>query len=168
MKRLFLILFVLLSLHPCNIIARSYPFTINIESSVTICRSTEPGTKMVRVIATGRNVDKAIDRAMLDAVVALAFYGASGTEEVAGCPPILIDGRQAYDANKKTFQKFFKKGAFLPYVKKVNSTYPMGADNVSVSGGRRIQILLVVETQKLSKHFEKLGIKTISSELRTY
>jgi len=56
----------------------------------------------------------------------------------------------------------------LDFVSKVNSTYPMGADNVKVNGGRRIQILLIVDWKGLAGYFKDAGFKTAISELSNY
>ena len=85
-----------------------------------------------------------------------------------GCPAVLVAGRETYNSNKTYFNNFFRKGKFLDFVSKVNSTYPMGADNVKVNGGRRIQILLIVDWKGLAGYFKDAGFKTAISELSNY
>lgn len=53
-------------------------------------------------------------------------------------------------------------------MEKVNSTYPMGADNVKTKNGRRIQIQLIVNWQELSDYYKSVGLKTIVSELNNF
>lgn len=148
--------------------ARKYPFSIDSQREVYVTRSTTAGSKMLRVVAYGKSVDAAIAQAMLDAVVALSFDGAMGEGEMEGCPAVLMDGRNVYNENKSFFDKFFKKGDFLKYVKKVNSTYPSGSDNVKTSKGRRIQILLIVDWKGLADYFRGEGYRTTVSELSNY
>lgn len=102
---------------------------------------------------------------MMDAVVSLTFFGAFGFGEMEQCPAILLEGRKAYDKDKAFFDKFFKQGVFTSYVKKVNSTYPTGQDNVKTKKGRRIQILLIVDWNGLAKYYKEAGLKTVISEL---
>lgn len=53
--------------------AKKYPFKIDTSREVVISRSSKAGTKMVEVTAYGRTADKAIEQAMMDAVVSLSF-----------------------------------------------------------------------------------------------
>lgn len=158
----------LASLLSIQIEAKKYPFKIDAPREVVISRSSKAGTKMVKVTAYGRTIDKAIEQAMMDAVVSLSFWGASGFGEMGNCPAILFEGRATYDKNKIFFDKFFKQGFFMPYVKRVNSTYPTGRDNVKTAKGRRIQILLIVDWNGLANYYKKAGLKTVISELGNY
>lgn len=148
--------------------AKKYPFSIDAIRNVCVSRSTQAGTKMVKVSACGRTADAAIEQALLDAVVSLTFDGAQGLEEQEGCPAILYGGREVYYQHKAYFDKFFKKGEFLHFVEKVNSTNPMGADNVKTKNGRRIQIQLIVNWKGLADRYKSNGLKTIVSELSEY
>lgn len=162
----FLVVFAMfVSVH---IEAKKYPFRIDSSRNVVISRSVKAGYKMVQVIAYGRNVDKAIEQAMLDAVVSLTFFGASGLGEMESCPAILLEGSIAYDKNKDFFDRFFKEGIFIPYVKKVNSTYPTGRDNVKTPKGRRIQILLIVDWNGLAQFYKESGMQTVISGFDNY
>lgn len=148
--------------------AKRYSFKIDSQREVYVCRSAKTGFKMVEVIAYGRNVDKAMDKAKMDAVVALTFFGASGTGEMGSVPAILLGGRKEYDNNRKFFDKFFKKGQFMSYVKNVNSGYPTGSNNVKTSKGRKIRIILLVDWNGLAKYYKEAGLKTAVSELSEY
>lgn len=156
-------LFLLTLLFSLSATAKKYPFKIDYSREVVISRSAKAGYKMVQVTAYGQNTEKAIKQAMLDAVVSLTFFGASGLGEMESCPAILLEGRIAYDKNKNFFDRFFKEGAFIPYVKKVNSTYPTGRDNVKTSKGRRIKILLIVDWNGLAQCYKEVGMKTVIS-----
>lgn len=168
-KRHFLATLLCILLFPSiNMEAKKYPFSIDSSREVYVTRSTTAGSKMLRVIAYGKSVDAAIEQAMLDAVVALSFDGAMGEGEMEGCPAVLMNGRKVYNENKSFFDRFFKKGNFLKFVEKVNSTYPSGVNNVKTSKGRRIQILLIVDWKGLADHFKGEGYRTIVSELSNY
>ena len=157
-----------LMLLPINLVAKKYPFAINSQREVYHTRSTVEGKKMLKVIASGKNADAAIERAMVDAVAALTFDGAIGQGEMESCPAVLLNGREVYLQNKSFFDTFFKKGDFLKYVEKVNSTYPLGPDNVKTNKGRRIQILLIVDWKGLAEYFKEAGFKTTVSGLSNY
>lgn len=151
-----------------NMEAKKYPFSIDSKREVYVTRSTNAGSKMLKVVAYGKSADAAIEQAMLDAVVALSFDGALGEGEMEGCPAVLMNGRNIYNENKSFFDGFFKKGDFLKYVKKVNSTYPSGINNVKTRKGRRIQILLIVDWKRLADYFGGEGYRTTISELSNY
>lgn len=147
---------------------KKYPFKIDDHREVVISRSSTAGSKIVEVTAYGSSADKAIRKAMIDAVISLTFYGATGSKEMAQCPAILLDGRTSYDKNKNFFDHFFKKRLFLSYVKKVNSTYPTGQNNVKTPKGRRIKILLIVDWNGLAEYYQKAGLKTVTHGLSDY
>lgn len=120
------------------------------------------GLQLVKVWAVGKNADKAIVQAKMDAVTAALFYGIAPDKSTNGMgtadlPPILND-KQYYD-NKKLLDEFFKKGEFLRYVKEINSTYPTGENNISVPGGRRIGINLSVDYRGLHQWLQDNGIE---------
>lgn len=148
--------------------AKSYPFKFQEERNVCVTRSAAAGTKMVEVVAYGGSASKAIDKAMVDAVAALTFTGAAGRGEMEGCPAVLIDGAAAYEGHKKSLDKFFKKGEFLSFVKRVNSGFPTGTDNVKTPKGRRVRVVLIVDWKALAEHFKAEGYKTAVSELSNY
>ena len=164
----FLVSFCLVLLFPIKMEAKKYSFVIDSNREVYVCRSTYEGSKMLKVVAYGKSADAAIEQAMVDAVAALSFDGAKGQGEMEGCPAVLLNGREVYQENKIYFDSFFKKGEFLKFVEKVNSTYPAGTNNVKTSKGRRIQILLIVDWKELAEHFKKAGFKTAISELSNY
>lgn len=153
---------------PSAVFAKKHSFSIDSQREVFVTRSTIAGSKMVRVVAYGKSPDAAIEQALVDAVAALTFDGVKGEGEMEGCPAILLNGRKVYDKDKSFFDKFFRKGEFLKYVEKVNSTYPYGADNVKTSRGRRIQIILIVNWKGLADFFREAGYRTAISELSNY
>lgn len=148
--------------------AKSFHFKMEDPRDVFIVRSAAAGTKMVQVVAYGKSTDAAVNKAMLDAVAAMTFDGVNGLGEMNGVPAVLYDGRDAYKEYTKYFDKFFKQGDFLPFVKKVNSGYPSGSNNVKTTKGRRIRILLIVDWDGLSRHYKNEGFKTVTSEFDKY
>lgn len=162
-KYIIIIIFIFSSLY-CQ--AKSYKFNINNPiSNVTAARSTVPGTKMVEVITYGSSADKAIDKAMMDAVIASTFYGITGNNFIENIPPVLVGGKDQYNSHKNFFDAFFKKGEFMKFVSRVNSTYPTGTNNVSTSKGRKITIYLIVDWKRLEDYFKSQGLTTQSSLL---
>lgn len=107
MKCKITLLLFLASLLSIQVEAKKYPFKIDAPREVVMSRSSKAGTKMVKVTAYGRTADKAIEQAMMDAVVSLSFWGASGSGEMENCPAILLEGRAAYDKNRMLFDHFF-------------------------------------------------------------
>ena len=148
--------------------AKKYQFDIDASREVLITRSATAGFKMVKVIAYGRTVDKAINQAMMDAVVALTFFGAPGENEMEASPAILLEKRAAYDEKKELFEQFFREGDFLSYVKRVNSNYPTGKNNVKTARGRKVQLILLVDWNGLSTYYKNAGLRTVTGSLMDY
>ena len=70
----------------------------------------------------------------------------------------MTSGKDSYELHKDFFDKFFKKGEFMNYVKNVNSNYPTGENNIKTSKGRKVGIHVVVMYDNLRKRLEKEGI----------
>ena len=157
MKKTISILMCMLLLMASNVMAKSYKFDINRSYEVQIVRVAQQGTKFLKVWAVAGSVDKAIVQAKQDAVAACVFTGVEGNE-IAGNIPALTKGRADYEKHKDFFDKFFKKGAFLNYVKSVNSEYPTGENNVATEEGRKVGIYVVVMYDNLRALLEKEGI----------
>lgn len=141
-------------------------FNINAERQVFVTRSTTPGKKMLKVIASGSNADKAINQALCDVVAAITFFGAQADGEMEAVPAILKNGIAQYNANKKAFDKFFKKGQYLNFVVRANSTYPSGQNNIKTSNGRKVQIIVIVDYAELASYYQSQGYETITSSLQ--
>lgn len=154
-KNILLLLLSVITILPMQ--AKSYPFDMKHPYEVQIVRVGKEGTKFLKVYGKAGNADKAIERAMQDAVAACIFTGVEGTAEAGKILP-LCGGRQAYEEHKEYFDKFFKKGEFMNYVKNTNSGYPSGENNVAVSGGRRVGIFVSVMYDALRKKLEQDGI----------
>jgi len=139
--------------------AKSYHFDMDHQYEVKIVRVSDQGTKFLLAGGIAGNADKAIIQAQQDAVAACLFTGVEGNPVVgAGKIPAICGGKDVYEANKEYFDKFFKKGEFLDYVKNVNSKYPSGENNVAVKGGRKVRVYVQVMYDELRKKLEADGI----------
>lgn len=129
---------------------------------VTTVSQGQGGKQIVKAWAVAGNADKAIVKAKMDAVNAALFYGIGADESTHGMgvanlsSPLVTDAQ--YQDNKKLFEEFFKKGEFLNYVNEVNSSYPTGENNMSVPGGRKVGLNLVIDYPGLRKWLENNGI----------
>ena len=139
------------------ILAKSYHFDIIHSYEVKIVRVAQQGTKYLKAWGVASSPDKAIDQAKQDAVAACIFTGVEGNE-IAGKIPALVSSTDVYNQHKSFFDKFFKKGEFMIYVKNVNSEYPFGEDNIKTSKGRKVGIYVVVMYDKLRQLLEEEGI----------
>ena len=153
----------MLMLVSLSISAKKYKFDINHSCQVEIVRVAQQGSKFLKAWGVAGNADKAIDQAMQDAVTACLFMGVEGNQ-IAGKIPPLTSGRDAYEAHKDFFDKFFTSGEFLNYVKNVNTGYPTGENNIATKGGRKVGIYVVVMYDSLRQLLEKEGIiKSLNS-----
>ncbi len=152
MKKIAL-LFLLLLVASSACDARKYPFDIEHPYEVKMVRVAEQGYKFIKVFGVAKSVDKAMDRAMQDAVAACIFTGVPGQSGV-GSISSLCGGFSAYEKNKEYFDKFFTTGAFLNYVRNANSNYPSGENNIKFNGKRKVGIYVVVNYDALRKKLE--------------
>lgn len=168
MKKLTVVFALIMLCMAAGVEAKSYKFKITDQRNVTVKRSGEQGIKILEVVATAGSVDKALDKALVDAAAALTFSGAPGQGYMDGCPPVLAEGMEEYDRNKKMFDKFFKKGEFMRFVRRASNEYPTGDDNTKVGGSRQVRIVVLVNWNGLARHFESMGLKTNISNLLKY
>lgn len=143
---------------PISMYGKKYQFKMAEHYDIVQIRVAEQGYKYVKVWGIGKNADRAIEQAKMNAVAACLFEGVAANEIAGRIPPLCPEGASAYDAHREYFDNFFSSGLFLEYVKSVNSRYPTGADNVSTSKGRRVGIYLEICYDDLRKKLEKDGI----------
>ena len=155
-KKLFLCIvsFCLLAL---STHARKYPFTMDHAYEIQMVRVAPEGMKFMKVWGVAGSADKAIDRALQDAVAACIFTGVSSNKDVNGVPA-LTNGSTDYEKHKKFFDTFFKKGEFLRYVHNVNKSYPSGENNINTTKGRKVCLYVVVMYDRLRKRLEDEGV----------
>ncbi|CDB10667.1 putative uncharacterized protein [Bacteroides sp. CAG:633] len=110
---LFVCFIISMSIH-----ARKYPFDMEHPYEIEVVRVDKQGYKFCKVWGIAGSVDKAITRALQDAVAASLFTGISGNECAASTPAICTS-TEAYKKNKDYFDRFFKSGEFLQYVRNV-------------------------------------------------
>lgn len=156
MRKVLVILTLCLCLQQ-DMFAKSYHFDMKHSYKVRIVRVAQQGTKFLKAWGIAGSPDKAIAQAMQDAVAACIFTGVEGNE-IAGKIPPLVPSPNIYNQHKRFFDKFFKKGEFMYYVKNVNSEYPFGEDNIKTSKGRQVGIYVVVKYDELRQRLEEEGI----------
>ena len=156
MKRITLLI-AMMAMCMLSIHAKSYPFDMTHSYEVQIVRVAQQGSKFLKAWGIAGSPDKAIDRAMQDAVAACIFTGVEGNE-IAGKIPALVPSKEAYEQHKQFFDTFFKKGEFLQYVKNANTGYPTGENNIKTDKGRKLGIYVVVMYDNLRKRLEDEGI----------
>lgn len=140
-----------------SIQAKKYSFDMEHTYEIEIVRVDKQGYKFCKVWGVASSVDKAIVRAMQDAVAASLFTGISGNEN-AGAIPAICGSIGVYNQNKKYFDSFFKSGDFLQYVRNVNSNYPSGENNVNYKGKRKVALYVQIMYDRLRKKMENDGI----------
>lgn len=144
---------------------KSYKFRFNDERVVFVKRSGRAGLKIVEVTARAGSVDRAIDKAMVDAVAGVTFDGAKGQGEMEDVPAILTDPEREYGIHQSFFDSFFRKGGFLHYVHRVSDRYPSDENNALQGGKRRVRLVLIVDWDRLARLYMSKDIKTIISDL---
>lgn len=161
MKKFLLGFMVLLATMSMTVSAKSYKFEFKHSYNVEQIMNNRNNDPVVRAWAIAGNADKAIDQCKQDAVAAAIFTGISASTDtkygVSGIPA-LASSQNVYEQHKAFFDTFFKKGQFMEFVNEVNNDYPTGENNLSVKGGRKVTILLVVKYQALRSFLQDQGI----------
>lgn len=143
--------------------AKKYPFDMNHSYNVQQIRVAQDESRLVKTWGEAKNADKAIDRALQDAVACCIFMGIDALVTTSGhnaeaIPPLCPEGISAYQKHKEYFDKFFKNGDFLLYAVNTNSRYPTGENNVKVKNGRRVGIYAQLKVKQLRQRLEQDGI----------
>lgn len=146
------ILIVFLSIYNYSS-AKKYKFKLDPPFIIEQVRVAKQGTKFVKSWAVAKNADDAIIKAKQNVVAAALFIGISPNHEMGAgvIPPLCSQGTKAYEENKEYFDDFFKKGVFLKYVVDVNSTYPIGENNLNTPQGRKVGVYLQLFYDDLRK-----------------
>lgn len=119
-------------------------------------------TQLIKAWGVGKNADKAIEQAKMDAVSAAFFTGIGFDESTYGMGVSNLSPLVTYDLfreHQSLFEQFFREGHFLDYVREMNSEYPSGENNMSVKEGRRVGINLILDYQRLRKWLQEKGVK---------
>lgn len=142
---------------------KKYPFDMNHQYNVQQIRVAQDESRFLKSWGVAGNVKKAIDRALQDAVACCIFQGIGAVQSTtghnaSGVPALCPNGVADYEAHKDYFDNFFKNGEFMLYVENANTRYPTGENNVSISGGRKVGIYVLLKVKQLRKRLEKDGI----------
>ncbi len=142
---------------------KKYPFDMKHPYNVQQERVAQDGSRLVKSWGIAGNADKAIERALQDAVACCIFQGIGAVTSTTGhnaseVPPLCPNGVDDYVAHKEYFDNFFKNGDFLMYVENTNSRYPTGENNVGIKGGRKVGIYVKLKVKQLRQRLEKDGI----------
>lgn len=120
------------------------------------------GNYIVEVQSQGKNIEKATESALMDAVKGMLFEGIPGSaaNRIQSQKPLVQDesvriGKQDY------FQDFFSSGDYRLYAETLPNAMPK---IVKVNGGYKVKVPVILKKQLLRKRLEKDGIiKSLSS-----
>lgn len=133
------------------------------EIRVELASQNSNSTQIVKAYGISGNVDKAMEQAIQDAVVAAIFYGYKKPLTLESVPALCTNEaaspEEFYEKNKAYFDDFFTTGKFLDYAENVNSGYPSGENNLPIKGGRQVRLNIKVNHDALRTLLEKEGIK---------
>ena len=152
MRKIVFLFIILFSFYNSSF-AKKYKFKLDPSFAIEQVRVAKQGSKFVKSWAVAKNADDAIIKAKQNVVAAALFFGISPNHEMGAgvIPPLCSQGTKAYEDNKDYFDTFFKKGDFLKYVVDVNSTYPIGEDNLNTPQGRKVGVYLQLYYDDLRK-----------------
>lgn len=153
--------------------AKTYKFNIDDTAETQLYRKhKDPAYKVIRVVSTDKNFDKAMDRAAMCAVADAMFRGIAGSidpmtqENVPQMKALIPSGIKGYNDNKVFFDNFFKKGDFNQFIRRAMTDFPTGENNVKSKQGTRIVDIYILNVKALSQYLEQNGIEVKGDKLK--
>lgn len=153
--------------------AKNYKFNIDDTAETQLIRKhKDPSFKVIRVVSTDKNFDKAMDRAAMCAVADAMFRGIGGSidpisqENVPDMKPLIPSGIKGYTDNKVFFDNFFKKGDFNQFIRRAMTDFPTGENNVKTKQGTRVIDIYILNVKALSQYLEQNGIEVKGDKLK--
>ena len=115
------------------------------------------GTKVFKIYATDKNVERAIALAKMAAIEVTLFRGLPGGSGIAETPR-LVDGATR-EANLDYFDTFFESGGrYLQYLNVTTDGMPSVQDRLKIKGGYKVGLSVQVLYDNLRKDLEADGI----------
>lgn len=115
------------------------------------------GTKVFKIFATDKNVERAIALAKMAAIEVTLFRGLPARGSVAATPRLVDNATR--EANLEYFEEFFESGGrYLQYLNVTTDGIPSGQDRLKVKGGYKVGISVQVLYDNLRKDLEADGI----------
>lgn len=116
--------------------------------SCTFINVATAGTKNIKVSGTGKNKEKAVERALMNAIHCVIFKGIDGGSN--GQPtPALYSSTSPSVENQQYFDNFFNNGDYTQFFTQVGS--PASKDMSEVKGGIRVKVEVQVKFDLLRK-----------------
>lgn len=115
------------------------------------------GTKVFKIYATEKNVERAIALAKKAAIEVTLFRGLPAKGSIAATPR-LVDN-QTREANADYFDTFFESGGrYLQYLNVTTDGVPSGQDRLKIKGGYKVGLSVQVLYDNLRSDLEADGI----------
>lgn len=115
------------------------------------------GTKVFKIYATDKNVERAIALAKMAAIEVTLFRGLPARGSIAATPR-LVDNA-TLQANEDYFDTFFESGGrYLQYLNVTTDGMPSGQDRLKVKGGYKVGLSVQVLYDNLRQDLEADGI----------
>jgi hypothetical protein len=115
------------------------------------------GTKVFKIFATEKKVEKAIALAKKAAVEMCIFRGLPASGTISGTPALCTSEDE--EKNQDFFDEFFTPGGkYLNYVNITNDGYPSGQDRLKIKGGYKVGLTVQVLYDNLRGDLEREGV----------
>lgn len=115
------------------------------------------GTKVFKIYATDKNVEKAIALCKKVAVEMCIFRGLPSAGTISATPAMC--DRDCEEKNAAYFEKFFTPGGqYLNYINLTSDGYPSGQDRLKVKGGYKVGLTVQIMYDNLRSDLEKDGV----------
>lgn len=130
--------------------------TILTTAIIECTQITNDGNYIINVQGNGKNVDKAIEDALKNAVTGILFDGIPGssTNGIQSQKPLVKDATIRM-AKHDYFQDFFENGDYRLYVDTLPNSFPR---IVKVNGGVKVNVSVILKKNLLRHRLEKDGI----------
>lgn len=115
------------------------------------------GTKVFKIYATDRTVEKAIALAKMAAIEVTLFRGLPARGTIAATPRLCDAATR--EAHAEYFEEFFQSGGrYLQYLNVTTDGIPSGQDRLKVKGGYKVGLGVQVLYDNLREDLEADGI----------
>ncbi len=137
--------------------AQNYKYKTSRNYEIQMLGIGSDGTKVFKIFATAKNVEKAIALCKKAAVEVCIFRGLPASGSI-NATPALCDSKTESEKGEY-FEKFFTPGgAYLNYVNITTDGVPSGQDRLKIKGGYKVGLMVQIMYDNLRQDLEKDGV----------
>lgn len=155
-KSIILLLTICLVAVSCGLSKSAATMALHSTTTMECTQITGDGNYIIEVQSMGRNIEKATESALMDAVKGILFEGITGSSinRIQTQKPLVHDASVRIE-KQDYFQHFFNSGDYRFYVEALPNIPPRV---VKVGGGYKVKVSVILKKQLLRRRLENDGI----------